>query len=117
MLNVTTPFFGILGQALCQKNIDDDKFFVSSDFKAIRKGLNSCNLKNMAGSYSPAMIIPEMPPPGAEEIEGNITNVLSIIEFFLYSKNIDDFLHWGSCPVLWYHECVGQSKVMRVKEQ
>ena len=71
MFNVTTPFFGILGQSLCQKNIDDDKFFVSSDFKAIRKDLNSWNLK----SHSPAMMLPEMPLPGAEEIEANITNV------------------------------------------
>ena len=33
----------------------------------------------MVGSNSPAMIFPEMPPPGAEEIEANTTNVSSII--------------------------------------
>ena len=66
--------FGIRGRALCQKNAD----CTSSDFKAIRQGLNSLQIENMAGSNNFPAILPETPLSTPAEIGHNISNAIAI---------------------------------------
>ena len=43
---------GIVGRAPRRKNADEDMFCRSSEFKAIRRGLNSFQIENIAGDQS-----------------------------------------------------------------
>jgi len=43
---------GIVGRALRRKNADEDMFCRSSEFKAIRQGLNSFQIENIEGDQS-----------------------------------------------------------------
>ena len=76
-LVVVATLFGIVGRALRRKNVDEDKFCRSSEFKAIRQGLNSLQIENMAGSNNFPAILPETPPSTPEEIGFNISSLTS----------------------------------------
>ena len=75
-LVVVATLFGIVGRAL--KNADEDMFCRSSEFKAIRQGLHSLQIENMAGSNNFPAILPETPPSTPEEIGHNISNSVAI---------------------------------------
>lgn len=77
-LVVVSTLFGIVGRALRRKNADEDKFCRSSEFKAIRQGLNSLQIENMAGSNNFPANLPETPPSTPEEIGYNISNAVAI---------------------------------------
>ena len=77
-LVVVATLFGIVGRALRRKNVDEDKFCRSSEFKAIRQGLNSLQIENMAGNKNVPAVLPEMPPSTPEEIGHNIVNAVAI---------------------------------------
>jgi len=77
-LVVVATLFGIVGRALRRKNVDEDKFCRSSEFKAIRQGLNSLQIENMAGSNDLPAILPETPPSTPEEFGHNIANAVAI---------------------------------------
>ena len=71
--------FGIVGRALCRKNVDEDKFCGSSEFQVVREELNSLQLEKMAGSnYNFPAILPETPPSTPDEIGSNQTNAVSV---------------------------------------
>ena len=77
-LVVVATLFGIVDRALRRKNADEDMFCRSSEFKAIRQGLNSLQIENMAGSNNFPTVLAETPPSTPEEIGHNVSNAVAI---------------------------------------
>ena len=109
-LAVVATLFGIMGRALCRKNGD----CWCSEFKAIRQGLNSLQIENMAESSNFPAVLPETPLSTPAEIGPNICLFVCYLFVWAGQQENEEFVRETvSSPLLTVAEKQGDRRAFR----